>query len=180
MNYDLPLGILYSTVVIDPPWKFGDSLPGPTRGASHNYETLTPQQIACLDIPHLATPNAHLWLWAPNSFLHEAFHLISWWGFEYKTTLTWVKVPGIGMGRYLRNTTEHCLFAVRGKLPRAPGPANVPSHVFASRRAHSEKPDEAYDVIRKISYEGRIDLFARKVRDGFDGWGDQYGVVSIP
>lgn len=130
---DLPLGLLYSTAVIDPPWRYGDNLPGPGRG--------------------------------------DGLHLMSGWGFAYKTMLTWAK-PQIGMGRYLRNTTEHVLFGVRGRLP-AEGPKNIPSHVLAPRGKHSRKPDEAYDVIRTISPAPRIDLFAREEREGFDVWGNE-------
>jgi len=49
-----------------------------------------------------------------NSHLHEAFHVLEAWGFEPKTVLTWAK-HGIGLGKYLRGQTEHCILAVRGK-----------------------------------------------------------------
>lgn len=168
---DLPLGLLYSTAVIDPPWQYGDRLPGAGRGAAKHYPTLDLYEIGRLPIPELAADDAHLWLWVTNSFVHDGFHLMAQWGFAYKTMLTWAK-PQIGMGRYLRNTTEHVLFGVRGRLP-AEGPKNIPSHVLAPRGKHSRKPDEAYDVIRTISPAPRIDLFAREEREGFDVWGNE-------
>src|SRR5215217_7554340 len=40
--------------------------------------------------------------------LPQAIDLMSAWGFQYKTVLTWLK-PGLGLGAYFRNTTEHCI-----------------------------------------------------------------------
>ena len=41
------------------------------------------------------------------------------------------------------------------------------------RNGHSSKPDEFYNLIREMSPEPRIDIFARKSRVGFDTWGDE-------
>lgn len=171
----LPLGLRFSCIVVDPPWRYGDSLPGKGRGASKHYKTLTPDLISHLPVDGLADKDAHLWLWTTNAFIADALKLVSCWGFEYKTMLTWCK-PQIGMGRYLRNTTEHCLFGVRGRLP--PLERNVPSHIIAPRSKHSRKPDEAYRLITRISPAPRIDLFAREEREGFDVWGDELGEES--
>lgn len=100
------------------------------------------------------------------------------WGFEEKTILTWRKVTNdrqkqrIGMGRYLRNSTEHCLFGVRGRLP-SEGPKDIPSCFDAPRGLHSRKPDEAYEIIRAISPGPRLSMFAREQRAGFDLWGNE-------
>lgn len=170
---DLPIGLVYPCIVVDPPWAYGDALPGRSRGAAKNYPTLTLDQLKQLPIQELADQNAHLWIWVTNSFLGDGLTLMKHWGFEYKTMLTWVKAPGIGMGRYLRNTTEHALLGVRGRLP-AEGPKNVPSHIIAPRdRRHSRKPDEAYRVFATISPEPRLDMFARDRREGFDVWGNE-------
>ena len=99
-------------------------------------------------------------------------------GFTYKTCVTWVKMNpkthkvAIGNGYWFRASTEHLLFGVRGKL--GPGVRNLPTHVFAPRRAHSEKPVEAYDVMEKMSPYFRLELFARgDGRKNWDRWGDQ-------
>lgn len=167
----LPHGLLYSCIVIDPPWRYGDNLPGPGRGSAKHYATLTVDLIETLRPQRFADPDGcHMWLWATNSHILEARHLMSAWEFEYKTMLTWCK-PQLGMGRYLRNTTEHCLFGVRGKLP--PMVRNVPTHFVAPRSKHSRKPDEAYELIRRVSPEPRLDMFAREDREGFDVWGNE-------
>ena len=105
-------------------------------------------------------------------FMAEACELMQRWGFSYVTLITWVKRQ-LGMGMYYRNTTEHALFGIRGSLKTAA--RNVPTHIMAGRRAHSEKPDEFYEVVERMSPAPRMDVFARKQRDGWFCWGDQLG-----
>ena len=126
------LALDYRTVVIDPPWHYGDRLPGPKRGASKFYETMTLDQIASLNLP-VNREGAHVYLWTTNSFLREAFEIMAGWDVAYKTMITWVKVTKsarieggevlypdgvrMGMGHSWRGATEHCLFGVVGRLP---------------------------------------------------------------
>ena len=149
----------YKTILADPPWPFKDRLPGPTRGAARHYSLMNVFDICALPVP--ADVNAHLWLWAPNAFVAsgEASCVMVRWGFRPITLLTWKKTGRIGMGRYLRNTTEHCLFGVRGKCP--PLSRSVRTDFEAPRGRHSQKPVQAYEIIEQVSPPPRIELFAR-------------------
>lgn len=175
MNFDgLPTDRKYKTLVIDPPWAYERSeLPG-ERGVDDQYAgTLTMQELYDLPVSRLTEDNAHVWLWYTNAFLIEAGRLLEEWNLKVMTQLTWCKTQ-IGMGSYLRNTTEHCILAKYGHLPgQETNPKNIPSHFTASRARHSRKPDEAYDIIRAISPGPRLDMFARSPRQGFDRWGNQ-------
>lgn len=100
-------------------------------------------------------------------------------GLQVCDMITWAK-PSIGLGQYFRGTTEHCLFGVRGKVPykvidgkRQQGR----THFEAPRTKHSEKPPELYEMAEKVSYEPRIELFARKPRNNWSIWGDEVGTV---
>ena len=49
---------------------------------------------------------------------------------------------------------------------------NEPQEFSSERESHSEKPDEIRDVIFNfLNVERRIELFARKMKDGWDCWG---------
>ena len=159
----LPKGI-FTTVVADPPWQYENEA---TRGsASSHYQTMSMDELCALKIP--AADDSHLWLWVTNPFLQHGFELLDAWGFEYKTTLTWVKNQ-IGLGNYLRSATEHVLFATRGSLPIER--RDVPTYFVADRQKHSEKPDEFYEIARTCSPGPRLEMFARRKRTGFKAWG---------
>ena len=83
----------YGTIYADPPWPYANQA---SRAAAVNhYPSMSVDEICRLPVLERAKTQAHLWLWTTNSFLREAFSLIDAWGFEYKSTLVWIK-PQLG------------------------------------------------------------------------------------
>lgn len=162
---------LFQTIVIDPPWDWGDEGDMNQFGrAKPEYHTMPIAEIEGMPINKIADDNCHLYLWVTNRSLPKAFRLIEAWGFRYITCLTWVK-PSIGMGNYFRGSTEQVLFAVKGSqmLKRR----DVGTHFEAKRGdGHSAKPDEFYSLVESCSYGPYIDVFGRKERDGWTVWGE--------
>jgi len=146
----------YKTIVIDPPWQYDTNVIGRTIP---EYATMDEKKLAELKIP--ADQNSHLYIWTTNAFIPKAIVLGIHWGFEYKTCITWIK-PSIGIGSYFRNSTEHCLFFVKGHLSTRV--KNIPTHFEANRTKHSEKPDNFYSIIEKASYPPYLEIFGRKER----------------
>lgn len=104
----------YQTIVIDPPWDWGDEGDADQFGrARPTYATMRFEEVAALPVSDLSEKDAHIYLWITNRSLPKGFALLEQWGFRYVTTLTWCK-PSIGMGNYFRGSTEHVLFGVRG------------------------------------------------------------------
>jgi len=160
----------YQTIVIDPPWDWGDEGDVNQFGrARPPYPTMSFEEIAALGVSDLAAENAHLYLWITNRSLPKGFGLLQKWGFRYITVLTWVK-PSFGMGNYFRGTTEHVLFGVRGSLPLLRH--DVGTHFTAERPGqHSAKPDAFYELVETCSPGPRLEMFARKKRNGWTVWG---------
>ena len=86
------------------------------------------------------------------------------WGFQHKTILTWFK-PRWGLGSYFRNSTEHVLFGIRGKLRTRAD--NIATHFEAPISKHSEKPDIFYDIVLRASYPPYGEAFQREARPNF-------------
>lgn len=162
---------LFQTIVIDPPWDWGDEGDVNQFGrAKPDYHTMPIEEIKSLPVGRIADDNCHLYLWVTNRSLPKAFDLISAWGFRYITCITWVK-PSIGMGNYFRGDTEQVLFAVKGSQPLKRH--DVGTHFNAQRgKGHSAKPDEFYDLVESCSYAPFIDIFGRRIRDGWSVWGE--------
>jgi N6-adenosine-specific RNA methylase IME4 len=164
-NTPLCLEQKYPIILADPPWRYEHPTFGSSRDIEEHYPTLTLEEISALPVARLAAKSALLFLWVPPPNLEEAFHVIRAWGFEYRTGIVWVK-QSIGMGNYVRQRCEQLLIARRGELP-TPAPARRPDSVIeAPRREHSQKPDEAYELIERMYPGLPIELFARQTRPG--------------
>jgi N6-adenosine-specific RNA methylase IME4 len=160
----------YQTIVLDPPWDWGDEGDADQLGrARPTYATMPIDEIAALPVGSLAADNAHLYLWITNRSLPKGFGLLDRWGFRYVTMLTWVK-PSIGMGNYFRGSTEQVLFGVRGSLGLLR--ADVGTHFLAPRPGqHSAKPDAFYQLVESCSPGPWLEMFARSQRNGWAVWG---------
>ncbi len=160
------LETLFCTIVVDPPWPYGSQYdPENWRGAPP-YPEMSLDEIKALKIP--SATDCVLWLWATNFHLHEAFHVLEHWGFTPKTVLTWAK-DAIGLGKYLRGQTEHCILGIAGspKLKIT----NQSTLLQAPRREHSRKPDEFYKLVDGTCEGPKLDFFGREPRDGWTVYG---------
>lgn len=166
----------YRTILLDPPWmeRGGGKI---KRGADRHYPLMSTREISKLPIGDLADPDGcHIYLWVTNNFLKDGLYCLEGWGFEYITAITWFK-DKMGLGQYYRGITEHCLFgSTKKRLPykvidgkRQQGLTGF----FEPKTVHSRKPDKIFEFIDKVSYEPRIELFARELREGYDSWGNE-------
>lgn len=180
---------VYRCIVADPPWpqKGRGTLRGregwhDAQGASlpMRYDLMSVEQITALPVAELADPGgAHLYLWATNRFVGAAIGIAQYWGFRYSTTLVWAKTPmGGGLGGAYGISTEFIVYARRGRLPER---ERVRGTWFPWKRPydergkpmHSAKPGGFYEMAERVGHAPRIELFARRAREGWDVWGDQ-------
>jgi N6-adenosine-specific RNA methylase IME4 len=138
---------------------------------------MTGVQISAMRIPDLADPAAQLFLWAPSRQIGDASLLMNTWGFRYRGLFVWCKP--LGMGRHMRHSVEFLLWGGRpGAKLVEPKHCPVQLHHWPKPRRHSEKPPEAYRLIRQLSDPPRLDLFARQHRPGFQPWGNEVGKLD--
>jgi N6-adenosine-specific RNA methylase IME4 len=178
---------IFSCLVADPPWPFRDKLPGDGRGAAKHYRCLSISEIMRFPLPPLAD-DCWMFLWRVASQQQEALDVVRAWGFHVDSDITWIKakkpVSGLGigtqmgMGRTVRNCHEVCLVCRRGKPVRAS--ASVRSVIVAPRRKHSEKPDEFFEAVEQLVGDVlKIELFARRKRDGWVCLGDEIQAAKV-
>jgi N6-adenosine-specific RNA methylase IME4 len=165
----------YKTILADPPWDIDQR---GNYGAVNHYGLMSLERIKALPVADLAEDNAHCWLWVTNGTMRQGYEVLDAWGFAVKGILTWAK-PRVGLGNYLRNATEHLLFATRGK---APSLYNCqPTWFFAPVQDHSHKPEEQFAIIERMSPPLYLELFARRKQPGWDAWGDEVrSDIDIP
>ncbi|MHC4864654.1 MAG: MT-A70 family methyltransferase [Planctomycetota bacterium] len=79
----------------------------------------------------------------------------------------------IGLGQYMRHAHEWLLLGTRGKAMVPETKDRMQSVIFAPRTTHSTKPQEAYDMIERVSPGPRLEFFARQSRDGWTVFGNE-------
>jgi len=170
-------GAGYKCIVADPPWQPTMAIinsPASGIGASkaspqRHYKTMTVEEIEKISVP--SADKCHLWLWVLSQHIDWGYRVSRAWGFEPLQTITWCK-PGMGVGRFQCNT-EHILVCRKGtRHGNAFGMTNGTWFNWP-RGKHSEKPDEFYDLVESVSPGPRIDVFARRQREGWMVWGNE-------
>lgn len=174
---------MYRVLVADPAWLFNDALPGETRGAEKQYDCQTIEEIMEMSLP-VMEKDCYLFLWrvAADDFPEDAYRVVRAWGFKPKTEIVWDKLtrnglPWFGLGHHTRASHETCIIAVRGKPKplvkniRSRFEAKVPDKPRALGEKleywHSAKPDEFYDLVRKLALGPYAEMYARKYRQGW-------------
>jgi N6-adenosine-specific RNA methylase IME4 len=154
----------FRTILADPPW---DVQQKGERGAEQHYPLMTLDRIKAMPVADLAAEDAHLWLWVTNATLRDGYDVAEAWGFTVRSPLTWVKFR-LGLGNYLRNATEHLLFATRGRAPV--NFRSQPTWINAPVQDHSHKPEEQYALIERVSSGPYLELFARRRPPSLGDW----------
>lgn len=150
-------GAKFLTIYADPPWPYENQA---SRAAAVNhYPTLSLKEIEAEPVRELSERNAHLHLWTTNGFLREAFAVMEAWGFEFKSTLVWVKAD-LGMGNYWRVSHEFLLLGVRGSLTFRD--RTLPSWIHADRTIHSRKPGVVRLLVERVSPGPYLELYGRE------------------
>ena len=160
----------FNIIYADPPWKYEHSI-SKSRAIESHYPTMVLDDICDMNIP--TDDNAVLFLWVPSPKLEEGLKVMKAWGFDYRTSMVWVK-DRIGMGYYVRGKHEFLLIGRVGD-GKIPLPENRPaSTIIAKRREHSKKPEVVYEIIEKMYPNGKyLELFARQSREKWESWGSK-------
>lgn len=162
-------GEKFGAIYADPPWVYDNQ---GTRAATGNHYTgLTVDELCNLPVSELSADDAHLHLWTTNAFLFDCQRIFDAWGFEYRSSLIWVK-PQMGIGNYWRNSHEFLLTAIRGNAKRF-NDRSLKSWIECDRSRHSEKPFIVRDFIKRASPGPYLEMFARTPADGWTCWGNQ-------
>jgi ParB/RepB/Spo0J family partition protein len=169
----------FATIVIDPPWDWGDEGDQDQLGrAKPDYATMTIEQLMDFTmVSDHADTDCHLYMCITNRSLPKGFALLERWGFRYVTMLTWVK-PSYGMGNYFRGQTEHILFGVKGSQMLKRKDIGTAFPWPRGPNGHSSKPVEMYEMVESASPGPYFEIFSRHERPDWTSWGEDSRAVA--
>ena len=166
----------FRTIVADPPW--WPTLHANTVGRTEGKYRAGPQRYYKLmkldEISALCPPSqkqAHLWLWCLNQHVDWGYVVARAWGFEPQQMITWCK-PTLGIGQFQSNS-EQVLVCRKGGPVRNAFEKSGGTWFNWPRRRHSEKPDEFFKLVERVSPGPYMEMFARKKRPGWMVWGNE-------
>lgn len=166
----------FKVLASDPPWSFGDRLPGKGRGAAKHYNCMTVDELKSFALPDMADDSVLL-MWRVAAMQQEALDVVRSWGYVVKSEIVWRKLTKtgtkehFGMGRHVRAAHEVCLVCTRGR-PKAKSHSER-SLFSAPVGRHSEKPSAFFSLVERL-YDGPyVEIFARRHRPGWTCLGDQ-------
>ena len=170
----------FRCIVADPPWEM-------KRGSSYSwrkgrmsgeritldYPTMTLAEIEALPVEGVADKDAHLFMWTTQRHLEASYGIVRAWGFVPTCALVWCKAPhGWGPGGVFQSTVEFCLYGRRGKP--LPNRHTINRQWWEwPRSRHSAKPEAFQDMVETVTPGPRLELFARRQREGWTCWGNE-------
>jgi N6-adenosine-specific RNA methylase IME4 len=163
----------YGTIVIDPPWDM-EKIERQVRQNQRGFDYPTMSEAALVDFPirSLAGDDCHLFCWTTQKFLPASLRLLDVWEFKYVFLMTWYKPGGFQPHGLPQYNSEFVVYARRG-APKFKDTQSFNTCFQGERREHSRKPDVFYDTVRRVTSDGRIDVFSREKRAGFEQYGNE-------
>jgi N6-adenosine-specific RNA methylase IME4 len=163
---------IFPVIYADPPWQYEHPI-SDSRRIENQYPTMDTESICALPVSEISAPDAILFLWATTPMLKHGLEVMRAWGFEYRTSMVWVK-PSIGPGQWVRQRHEYLLIGVKGYIPTPKGENKPDSVIEAPRNEHSQKPEVVYEIIEAMYPEfDKVELFCRQPRINWTAWGNE-------
>jgi N6-adenosine-specific RNA methylase IME4 len=168
----------YDVIVIDPPWKYKNLFTALNNVKKEwPYKTVDLKYIYELPISSLCHGTSIVFLWTTQKYLFDCKDILQGWGLNYVCCMTWKKTYGKSNGIPMKGFRFNAEFVIVGSVhvmnPMSKkGKSLIPCVFDAPNIGHSIKPDLFYEMVSPLG-ESRIDLFARRQRDGWDVWGDE-------
>lgn len=183
MKIPFPSG-QFAIVYTDPPWpeRRGGKLkvrPN-SSGVALDYPTMSLDEIRQYHAEFLSShtlPEHDVFMWTTDRFLDSAESMMQGLGYTLHARIIWDKRRGVAPAFTIRFAHEYLLwFYKRGHMlkPARNMRGKYTDVLRETNSVHSRKPQCAYVMLEDL-FPGasKVELFARKRRQGWVSWGDE-------
>ena len=132
------------------------------------------EEICALPVGRVCHDRCDALLWSPTPMLEQALSVIRAWGFEYRNRVRLGQAADAEQGNICGSVTSTCSLLVVAicQHPRQPTVPTRSSRLRAESTAASRTM--LYALIERMYPDlPRIELFARREREGWDRWGKE-------
>jgi N6-adenosine-specific RNA methylase IME4 len=161
----------YDVIVIDPPWEMEkiEREVAPEQ-IGFDYPTMTIEEIMQYNLPN--EKDCHVFMWITQKHHKHGWDIFEKWGVRFICEFVWHKNGGFQPFNLPQFNHEYVMYG------RIGNPVFTELKSFftcfqADRTGHSKKPEEFYNVLRRVTSGKRIDIFNRRKIEGFDVWGNE-------
>lgn len=176
----------FDVVLADPPWSYTGSQ-DKWGAAAKFYPLMDDKDLLAFPLADVLAPKGVAFIWVTSPRLDFAIDCIRAWGLTYRgIAFNWVKTkasdPTVPVGAQgvrpsiIKPTSELVLAASRVKQgrPMKVADESIRQIILAPRTEHSRKPEDAHERIERLYPDAsKIELFARRPRDGWVVWGNE-------
>ena len=170
----------FKTVVIDPPWPADAShftLPAAGRNVQRYYpmpyDTMSLEEIGQIDIASILDRDALVFCWTTTRFLPLSFQVLKDWGLRYRFTMVWHKTKGPQLLNTPKYNAEYVVVGATGNPRFLDTKAFRMVNLWECGMTNSKKPEQFYDLLRRVTPSPRLDIFGRRRIAGFHSWGNE-------
>lgn len=174
----LPYKIIYS----DPPWpqkKGNIRKVRPKQGKELDYQTLSLEDCFAVQDPFFqqADDKHNVFMWTIDKYLYETEEAMRKRGYKLHARFIWDKENGVAPAFTVRFSHEYLLWFYKPGhmlMPRKEAQGKYTTVMREAATVHSRKPECAYEMLEDM-FPGvsKIELFARRRRDGWDAFGNE-------
>lgn len=174
----------YDIILSDPAWSYYGSKTKHGAAAKF-YPTMADNELLSFPIHDWMHQRSLLFLWATGPRLDFAVDCLRAWGLHYRgMAFVWVKTTKAGVpvgAQGVRPTIVKptCEFVLAASVTKKGRPLNlhdetIRNTILAPKMEHSRKPDDVHERIERMYPQAsKIELFARRARQGWDCWGNE-------
>jgi len=167
----------YQIIYADPPWeqkKGGLRKCRPNQNRLLDYPVLSLEEIKEIFMLCPKSINHTIFVWTIDKFLFETEKLFN--DYKLHARLIWDKCNGVAPAFTIRYTHEYLLWFYKSPMMKIDknyrGFYTTVMREYSTK--HSRKPEIAYQMIENLyPNTDKIELFARKKREGWDAWGNE-------